>query len=185
MSDFLLIRHGPTLWNDQRRLQGRTDEPLSDTSRNALARLRLPDGWDSADVLASPLQRCLETARLLTGRSPRIIPALIEQHWGDWEGRTLTEISHTTEADGLEGRPPGGESLSDVLARLAPCIATLPPTAVLVAHRGILQALLVLATGWDNRGKPPLKPRPFTAHHFRREADRLHLIAGNLPLPPR
>jgi probable phosphoglycerate mutase len=42
MSLVALIRHGPTDWNAERRLQGRSDRPLSAAGRASVCRWRLP-----------------------------------------------------------------------------------------------------------------------------------------------
>ena len=39
----ILIRHGPTLWNAQGRLQGRSDQPLSEAGLAEVTRWHLPD----------------------------------------------------------------------------------------------------------------------------------------------
>lgn len=185
MSDLLILRHAPTDWNEARRLQGRTDRPLSEAGRAALDRLRLPDPWQDAALVASPLQRAMETARRLTGRTPLAVPALIEQDWGTWEGRRLEEIHALPDADGLEGRAPGGESMAQVIARLRPWLAGIDRPTVAVAHKGILQALLALATGWDNQGKPPVKIAAYAGLHFHLTGGLPRLVAANLPLEPR
>ena len=62
----LLIRHGETEWNRNRRFQGRSDVPLNQKGRDqghALA-LALKDEPITA-IYSSPLTRALETARLI------------------------------------------------------------------------------------------------------------------------
>ena len=44
MSRIALIRHGPTGWNQQKRLQGQSDQPLSDEGRARVKTWRLPEG---------------------------------------------------------------------------------------------------------------------------------------------
>jgi probable phosphoglycerate mutase len=163
----LLIRHGPTAWNDNDRIQGRADLELSSRGRAEVARWRLPAAWAEARVLSSPLRRARDTAALLTGRTPIIDDRLIEMDWGDWQGRRLAELRArapalmgANEARGLDFRPPGGESPREVCARLQALLAELaadPQPVVAVCHKGVIRAALVLATGWDMRSKPPLR----------------------------
>jgi probable phosphoglycerate mutase len=163
----LLIRHGPTEWNDNGRIQGRADLELSGRGRAEVARWRLPAAWAEARVLSSPLRRARDTAALLTGRTPIIDDRLIEMDWGDWQGRRLAELRArapalmgANEARGLDFRPPGGESPREVCARLQALLAELaadPQPVVAVCHKGVIRAALVLATGWDMRSKPPLR----------------------------
>src|SRR6185437_2475217 len=120
------IRHGRTRWNEQERMQGRRDVPLSGQGRAEVTAWRLPAGFDrTAEWISSPLERAMETARLLGGREPRREDALTEMDWGAWEGLTLAQLRgrfgaefSRMEALGLDFRPPGGESPRDVRRRV-------------------------------------------------------------------
>ena len=175
-------------------MQGRRDIPLSAAGRADVARWTLPaDLAHDADWFASPLLRAIETAELVSGRAPRIEPALIEMDWGAWEGKRLDDL-HARLGDeftgnaarGLDFRPPGGESPRDVVSRVARWldgIAARERPLIAVTHNGVLRALLVLATDWDMLGKPPVKLRPATLHRFRLvPGPRLAIDACNVPL---
>jgi probable phosphoglycerate mutase len=163
----LLIRHGPTEWNADGRIQGRADPGLSAQGRAAVATWRLPAPWAAARVLSSPLRRARETATMLTGRTPAVDGRLIEMDWGRWEGRRLAELRAeapgavaANETRGLDFRPPDGESPREVAMRLQALLAELatdPQAVVAVCHKGVIRAALVLATGWDMRSKPPVR----------------------------
>jgi broad specificity phosphatase PhoE len=161
----LLIRHGRTSWNEQGRMQGRADLPLSPEGRAEVAGWRLPEEWAAARWLSSPLRRATETAALLTGRPVAIEPRLIEMDWGAFEGRTLAELRAEApaamaenEARGLDFRPDGGESPREVRARLESLFADLADELVVcVTHKGAIRAALSLGTGWDMTCKPPLR----------------------------
>ena len=67
------------------------------------------------------------------------------------------------EAMGLDFQPPGGESPRMVATRLAACLRELAATGrdhSIVTHKGVLRASLVLALGWDMRGRPPVRYDP-------------------------
>jgi probable phosphoglycerate mutase len=156
-----LIRHMPTGWNAERRLQGRCDVPLDP---DAAPRWRLPPELAGFGFLASPLRRALDTAARL-GVAAQAEPRLTEMNWGDWEGRSLAELRAVApgemaaaEARGLDFRPPGGESPRDVQLRLRPLLAEIAargaPTAA-VTHKGVIRAVYAAAAGWDMLGKPP------------------------------
>jgi probable phosphoglycerate mutase len=163
----VLIRHGRTAWNEQGRMQGRTDLPLSSTGRAAVSSWQLPPAWQQAHWLSSPLRRATETAALLTRQPVEIEPRLIEMDWGGWEGRRGVDLRAEApaalagnEALGLDLRPPAGESPREVCARLRALAADLASDAtpvVAVCHKGVIRAALALATGWDMRTKPPLR----------------------------
>ena len=57
-----LIRHGPTEWNEERRLQGRADRPLSAAGRARVAGWRVPGEYRDFEWVASPLKRARQTA---------------------------------------------------------------------------------------------------------------------------
>ena len=193
MTPLLLIRHGATAWNAAGRIQGQTDVPLSPRGRREVAAWRLPEAWQDARWLASPLGRARETAALLTDRPVAIDPRLSEMDWGAWEGQRLTELRAAApavmaqnEARGLDFRPPGGESPREVCARLRLLIAELaaaPTPVVAVTHKGVMRAALVLATGWDMRGKPPHRLQRDRAFALACSSDgRLELAGPPLPL---
>ncbi|MEE8364314.1 MAG: histidine phosphatase family protein, partial [Gammaproteobacteria bacterium] len=60
-----LIRHAPTLWNEQGRIQGRTDIAISDFGRSTAEAWILPDDIRAAYWFSSPLRRTRQTASIL------------------------------------------------------------------------------------------------------------------------
>src|SRR5438067_2900505 len=167
MTLLALLRHGDTAWSAEGRIQGRSDVPLSDAGRAALAGFRLPACCQAMRIVTSPLSRCTETAALIGARRAPVEARLVEMHWGEWEGRGLAELRaelgeamRSNEARGWDFRPAGGESPREVLARvqawLADCAAGERPTLA-VTHRGVMRAIFAAATGWDLRGAPPAK----------------------------
>lgn len=187
MTPIALIRHGPTDWNAEHRLQGRIDRPLSDPGRAEVASWRVPPGYHGFDWVASPLVRARETAEMLGLPVSRIEPAVIEMDWGDWEGRTRPELDEIygdeverRTALGLDLRPHNGESPRDLRDRVAAwargIAATGRPTGA-VCHQGIIRAALSLATGWSMVGKPPVKMNWSSLHLFRAAADGSFEIA--------
>jgi probable phosphoglycerate mutase len=191
VTDLYLLRHGPTAWNGEDRIQGRSDVPLSPEGRALLRRFRLPEMIAGARLVSSPLIRARETARLLTGREPLIEQTLIEAQWGAWEGLTraathgLALRQAARGQSGVTWRPPGGESLGEVQARLLAWTLSLEGGPVLaVTHKGIIRAALALGTGWDMVSKAPVRLAWRALHHFRVEGGRLHLAEANIGLLP-
>lgn len=178
MTGILFLRHGPTDWNAEGRVQGQTDVPLNDAGRRAIRGWRLPPyaaGWEWH---ASPLRRAVETATLL-GADPvrlHLDERLKEIDWGEWEGAILKELRadrgeamRRAEARGLDMAPPNGESPRQLTARLAAWladVATRKRDICVVSHAGILRGAYTLATGWDMRRAAPLERGHAWAHLY-------------------
>jgi len=153
-----LIRHGPTVWNEEGRIQGQKDLPLSEAGRAKMAALAPPQGFEKTRAYASPLGRAIETAKLL-GLDPAIDARLVEHHWGRWEGLTREEILARDGADAFEraGRgadftPAGGELTADLIARVKSFLLDVGKEGadgIAVTHRGVLRSAYALATGWQ------------------------------------
>jgi probable phosphoglycerate mutase len=92
--EVVLVRHGETEWSAALRHTGRTDVPLTDEGRRQAA--ALPEclrRWTFAAVLASPLSRAVETARLAGfGERLETTEDLLEWDYGAYEGRTTADI---------------------------------------------------------------------------------------------
>jgi probable phosphoglycerate mutase len=188
MTLLALIRHAPTAWSNEGRMQGRTDVPLA----SPLPDWRWPAAVEGFRVIASPLRRAAETARLL-GVSATVEPSLTEMDWGDWEGESLAGLRarlgaemEDAEARGLDFRPPQGESPRDVQARLAPLLRDVArrgePIAA-ITHKGVIRAVFAQAAEWDMRGKAPARLSWEAAHLFRLDRDGAPSIHElNIPL---
>ena len=194
MTCLALIRHGPTAWNEVGRVQGQSDVPLSARGRALVTTWRLPAELAGFDWLASPLRRARETATILGAPPPLATDArLAEMHWGAWEGETLAYLRARygdemirNEARGLDFRTAGGESYRELRARVRDLLAALAaagrPTLA-VTHKGVIRAVLSLATGWEMRDKPPCTLVWTAAHLFTLAGDGTPAVARlNLPL---
>ena len=110
-----LIRHGQTDWNLRAMLQGRTDIPLNETGRRqAMEAGERLAGVHFDAVYSSPLQRAMDTAKLVSGwREEKICPdeRLTEIAFGPYEGKdphTLGPAFACFFADPASYRPPQG-----------------------------------------------------------------------------
>jgi broad specificity phosphatase PhoE len=149
MRRLLLVRHAST--DAVRAAAFGADEPLDAGGRAAAARLRLPR---ADEVLVSPALRTRETAQACGLDVSRPEAALAECDFGRWAGLTLREVAER-EPDAVaawlndpDAAPYGGESLSDVLARVRGWLAAqaaLDGTAVAVTHAGVVKAAVVIA----------------------------------------
>jgi len=135
----LLVRHGQTEFNRERRLQGQMDSPLTELGlRQAEAvgellagMIRPADGWMLA---ASPLGRARDTATVIGARlglTVMLDDRLMEVSWGRHEGRTRSELEagypDTFGRTGWAFDVAEAEALEAVEARLASWLEDLPP----------------------------------------------------------
>ena len=188
MTKLFILRHGPTDWNRAKRLQGRSDIALSEEGRYEVNKWRIPQQFEGFEWVTSPLIRAVETARLL-GHDAKVEASLTEMFWGDWEGMIWQELLSADDpeldanrARGLDFRPKGGESPREVQQRLSPWLGTLTGPTVAVSHKGVLQALYALATGWQMTDKSPDKILNACAHLFEIEQGKPVLLQMNISL---
>ncbi len=161
----LILRHGQTEWNREKKLQGRKDIPLNETGRaqalengKTLRRLLVKEAIDPKEVkiFASPLVRAMETAQIACKEAglPGVIhsePLLIEQCYGLLEGMTHEEIQkqyphcwYMRQHDPLSYLPPEGESGDEFQARISSVIDRTTGVTLLVGHFGLLRTLIAL-----------------------------------------
>jgi broad specificity phosphatase PhoE len=147
MTTLLLVRHGETDWNRERRYQGHADEPLNDAGRAQAEQLAVSLRDERfAAVYTSDLRRAAETAAIVATalRLPvEAEPRLREIDVGSWQGLTHDEI------DGLQW---DGESTDDHRARTVNALlgiaAAHPAERVLVvAHGGTVRRVQEAASG--------------------------------------
>jgi len=165
----VLVRHGQSEWNEQRRVQGHSGTGLTERGRvqaQHTARWVLAT-HPGAVLVSSDLQRCAETATALA-EAMDVVPVLDsdvrERAFGRWEGLTMAEVEELdpdlwarwrTGVDVI--RQVGGESGVDLAARVVPAyrrhVENLADgqTVVIVTHGGPvwhgLHALLDLPRG--------------------------------------
>ncbi len=162
-TELVLVRHGVTAWNRERRFQGRTDIPLADEGHRQAVRAgrRLADARLDA-VYASDLARARQTAEAIAaacGLAVRLDARLRERHYGSFEGRTREDLERD-QPDAFERwrarepdfAPDGGESLRALHERVASALAELAGrhagrTIAVVTHGGVLDCAYRVATG--------------------------------------
>ncbi len=177
MTSMIVLRHAPTAWNREKRLQGRTDVALDEEAIAIAARWRVAPDWRGHLLLVSPLARARMTASILFPDSEqRIEPRLIEMNFGEWEGKRLADLREEPGPDarerelmGLDFRAPGGESPREVQERLRPLLADLAhfgKPSIAITHKAVIRALYALATDWTMLEKPPHRLRDHCAQVF-------------------
>ena len=169
-----LIRHGETEYSAARRYNGRTDIGLTSGGEQmgrGLAPVLGLVPWEA--VLCSDLRRARHMAELAGFESPRLLEALRECDYGEYEGKTTEEI--------LALRPgwdfwvdgcPQGENPEMVANRLRPLLRVLMGSGgrVLVfSHSHIIRILAALLVGL-----PPDRGVIFSLEPGRLNIVRLH-----------
>ena len=143
----VLVRHGATEWSVSGQHTGVSDIPLTEEGRGAAQALRhrLADR-EFAIALVSPLGRARETADLAGfGDRVEVEPDLRELNYGEYEGRTTSEIREERPGWSVwRDGSPGGESPDAAGERATRVIDRALESggdAVLFAHAHILRIL--------------------------------------------
>lgn len=159
----LLVRHGQTAWNAERRFLGKTDVPLDATGRSQADQLGT---WLSPlpirAVITSPLRRARDTGAAIClprATTAGVSDALIEMDQGALEGRPWRVLPDDHPAllqawiaDPTDVAMPDGESLGACRDRALAFVGSLEaahdpagPPLVLVSHKMVISALICAA----------------------------------------
>lgn len=128
MITIYLTRHSKTVWNEEKRLQGRLDSPLTQEGiDNAYALKEYIKEYHFDYIYSSPTLRAYNTAKILF-EDKNIIKdeRLLEMNFGDFEGRKISDILRTDYdlyhqlwfAPDQFSRIPHGESYDEVISRV-------------------------------------------------------------------
>ena len=156
--ELVLLRHGATEWSASGKHTGRTDVPLTllgEEQAGLVAGLIADRNF--ALVLASPLRRAQETAKLAGLAHVETDANLVEWDYGGYEGLTTAQIRALLPGwslwrdgvpAGVDGRPgetaaDGGGRADRVLTRVLPLLGR--GDVALVSHGHFLR---VLAARW-------------------------------------
>lgn len=150
MTEILLVRHGETDWNRERRVQGHADRPLNEAGLEQARELaELLAGEKFGAVFSSDLARASETAAIVAhthGLEVVFDTDLREKHFGSWEGLTDLEIAERF-PEAVPGGWGDGETSEAVAERAVAAIdriRALHPagTVLVVSHGGTIRAIL-------------------------------------------
>ncbi len=159
-----IVRHGQTEQNLKKRMQGRSDFPLTELGREQAQ--SVGDAFREAGIVfdkvyTSPLDRAVETAKLVAGDVPiEVEEALIEMDYGPYEGTDLSDLPPEVEEFFQDfahnPAPEGMEQLHDVVARAGEFLERLKAEAVnrdillsthAIAMKGLLEYLTPESNG--------------------------------------
>jgi probable phosphoglycerate mutase len=153
-----IARHGETTWNEQGRIQGRSDPELSSkgVDQSLALRSQLKDQPISA-IYTSTLQRSIHTAQPLAEHLSLSIqrqPELDEIAFGLLEGKWLLHFDEASKAewerfknDRFVYRIPGAENYADVANRIKPFMEKVlkeyqKQEVLIVGHRVVNRLLI-------------------------------------------
>lgn len=165
MSTVLLVRHGRSTANAEGILAGRLpgmsldDTGIEQARRVATQVAELP----IARVVASPMERCQQTARLVApDLEPTPETGLTECDYGTWSGAKLTDLAtqelwKTVQQNPSAARFPEGESLREMHARAVDAARTWDARVtdehgadalwMAVSHGDVIKAIIADALG--------------------------------------
>ena len=196
---FWLIRHAIVAENARAILYGTLDVELCPASLleqvpmyRALAhRLPRPAVW-----VTTPLARTRRTAEAIfaagyPSAALRVEPALVEQHLGEWQGLAHAELParlslkpHAFWPLAGQERPPGGESIQDVIERAGPALERLAEAytgrdVVVVSHGGTIRAAVAHALGIGPDAALHLAVQNLSLTRLERHADAWRVVCVN------
>lgn len=155
-----LIRHAQTSWNQDNRIQGHSDLPLSPLGRTQAQRVgALFASRHLKGIYTSHLQRSRQTAHaIISGNGHGVHPVvhqdLAEMHLGAWEGLTPEEVDARFAGAYQQWRTrpssiviPGAEPVEAFRTRVRAALETIAKQFdhgeyVIVSHGGVIAALL-------------------------------------------
>lgn len=154
-----LTRHGQTLWNIEKRLQGRGNSSLTEDGIERAKELRDRIKNIHIDIIySSPIERALNTANIIKGdKDIEVVTddGLMEMCFGDYEGRITDEIMKENPSWNIglimkgdtKLSAPSGENLAEVRDRVSKTMDRIieenkGKTILIVAHGITLKALM-------------------------------------------
>lgn len=165
MTKIILTRHGETLWNIEKRVQGSLDSPLSEKGLLQAKRLALRLRGEGIKYLyASDAPRAIATAEVIRKeielKEVLMSPYLREFSFGEWEGKVWADLRSSSpdvfslwDTEPHRVQVPGGETMQAVSDRAWQFLGEIREkyrgeTVCLVSHGLTLKLLVTRAMGY-------------------------------------
>lgn len=158
-----LTRHSKTLWNEEKRLQGRKDSPLTaEGIENAYALKEHLKSFHFDYIYSSPIYRAFHSASILFDKEIIKDDRLMEMDFGDFEGKYISELLTEELYQDLWHNPgkftkiQNGESYEDVIMRAQLFIDDLKTldddvNVIIVTHGMFFIVLLATMLGYSKK----------------------------------
>ncbi len=157
----IMVRHGETIWNAEKKIQGHSDVPLSELGKEqVLATAAYLAEEELEAIYTSDLSRAIDTALAIGGNrglTPIIDQRLREAHMGIWEGLNFGTIytKYRKEYDAWYGNEngiiPGGEGVKEVEKRVLDFLNEVSfkhhDNVAIATHGGVIKSVLGHALG--------------------------------------
>ncbi|RUR30659.1 histidine phosphatase family protein [Vreelandella nanhaiensis] len=158
--ELVVVRHGITAWNLERRYQGQHDIPLlfpdAEEGLLALKDALISERFDA--IYSSDLKRCQQTLEWIQAAKPgmphHLEPRLRELNFGEYEGKVYDELKdlphYRAWVDSVgELQIPGGESAAQLRTRLEAWLSDMAIDArkqgyrkiLVITHGGVIREL--------------------------------------------
>ena len=159
----ILVRHGETLWNAQKRYCGSTDIGLSAKGKKQARRLKEKlNGVSIHKIYTSCKKRAIQTAKIIfQGAKINNMPDLNEMHFGIFEGLTYGELvkKHPKLYKSWLGNPtevkiPGAEEIKQFCLRVRESLSLIlsrhqNESIVVITHGGPIRVILCDALNYS------------------------------------
>jgi len=166
MINLYLLRHGKSIFNEKKLIQGQKDFAENGLSKSGIKQIREISKHlaklEINKVFSSDLQRCREAADIVYKKIEieiSFVKELREQNCGDWEGMKSSEVKSESEKEII---PPNGESMQDVEKRVIPFIKKIlkkDNNILIITHAAVIQNIVgyFLNIPYDSRFKIKLR----------------------------
>lgn len=178
----LLVRHGQSEWNAEKRLQGQADIGLSAKGKKQAEALHpMLQSMSICKTITSDLRRARDTAAILGFADAQPTADLREISVGEWTGRLISDII-AEDGERYAGwragtmSPPAGEGWREFVERTYSVVERERSNGgcdnlLFVCHGGVIRALLDHYLGLAPARIIPVGPASLTALRMPKHAD--------------
>lgn len=154
----VLLRHGETIYNREKRLQSPKDS-LTERGKEQILKLKKKlDKFNFDEIISSDEKRAIESTEIISqwiNKDFKKMPLIREKSSGDFSDRLFSEVDWSlVKGSFLEKKIPGGESVKDVIIRASKFFKILNEfkqgeTVLVVSHGTFLRILFCLIFNED------------------------------------